>query len=561
MKKARIFIVLLFAYTIGWSQCNLVVNYTYTLGVSGQINFTNTSSNLPINTHYTWNFGDNTTSLVENATHTFAYNGTYSVSLTITGDSSVSDTSMSCHRQFVQAITITNASPCNLQAHCTYTLGANGLITFSDASVGTSTNTVYSYFFFSNPNYPYDTVNAATHAYIFPNNGTYTVTYQAIDTNGACASTYTTTFTIANAYSCSTPQASFVYSLGNNGIVHFTSTSTNIPATTKYSWSFGSSYLLSATYTTTPSPTVQYPANSSFQVSLQVYDSLHPSCSATTHSFVPISNATGCSILSNVTYTVGAGGVVTFSISATSPNPLDTVFYYEITYGYGHPTFIDSVHASSLSTSHTYTYSTTGFFYDSVIVFCNNTACIARKSFQININSPCQPPQISFSHTSLYPGYWQVVATYSNVSTARWNWGDGTYTYGLSPSHTYTVPGLYQICATGWGIGGCNDSIEVCQNDSVYRTQSVIHVQVINSTMAGIEQLTNNQNLELYPNPVASILQVTLGEKPLENVAVYDVIGNRVMDKQSSPIDVSTLPNGVYFIRIGAIVRKIMVQH
>ena len=92
-----------------------------------------------------------------------------------------------------------------------------------------------------------------------------------------------------------------------------------------------------------------------------------------------------------------------------------------------------------------------------------------------------------------------------------------------------------------------------------------------NSCSSGIEQFNDqNSQIKIYPNPVNSILQVSISNETLGQIKIVDVLGNEVMVKPTpNPstggellrVDVSALPNGVYFIQVGTSTQKFIVQH
>lgn len=87
-------------------------NFTYTLGTSaGQASFTSLYTGLPSKTKYYWSFGGTSSS----PSYTYAYNGTYSVTL------QVSDSLAGCWSSTTQTLTITNAAT----APCTPTVTFN----------------------------------------------------------------------------------------------------------------------------------------------------------------------------------------------------------------------------------------------------------------------------------------------------------------------------------------------------------------------------------------------------------------------------------------------------
>ena len=54
----------------------------------------------------------------------------------------------------------------------------------------------------------------------------------------------------------------------------------------------------------------------------------------------------------------------------------------------------------------------------------------------------------------------------------------------------------------------------------------------------------------VFPNPTRSMLNIT-GEAQIYNVAIYNISGQILIDKQKvSQVDVSSLPSGVYFIKV-----------
>jgi hypothetical protein len=61
---------------------------------------------------------------------------------------------------------------------------------------------------------------------------------------------------------------------------------------------------------------------------------------------------------------------------------------------------------------------------------------------------------------------------------------------------------------------------------------------------------------QIYPNPVNEQLTIDNGELTIENVKIYDIMGKTLMSLTTLPspettIDVSLLPAGVYFLKIG----------
>ena len=54
----------------------------------------------------------------------------------------------------------------------------------------------------------------------------------------------------------------------------------------------------------------------------------------------------------------------------------------------------------------------------------------------------------------------------------------------------------------------------------------------------------------MFPSPTRSMLNIT-GEAQIYNVAIYNVSGQILIDKQKvNQVNVSSLPSGVYFIKV-----------
>ena len=79
-----------------------------------------------------------------------------------------------------------------------------------------------------------------------------------------------------------------------------------------------------------------------------------------------------------------------------------------------------------------------------------------------------------------------------------------------------------------------------------------------------IEQLRmQNDELRIYPNPSNSILNVQSTGYSVQ-CTLYDVLGNEVVSTTEKEIDISSLANGVYLLKVKTnegISQKIIIQH
>jgi PKD repeat protein len=149
---------------------------------------------------------------------------------------------------------------------------------------------------------------------------------------------------------------------------------------------------------------------------------------------------------------------------------------------------------------------------------------------------------------------WDAYVNYStNVTNAKWYWGDGKDTSGLYVSHAYDSAGTYNICVTVFSA--CGDSIQFCQNDSVYRTANtnMIKVNVLQNT-SSIKQVSGiNNRFTVYPNPSNGNVTITSGSE-LGTFSIYNSLGQTILQMKSKnmqeQVDINKFAPGVYIIQL-----------
>jgi putative transposon-encoded protein len=104
------------------------------------------------------------------------------------------------------------------------------------------------------------------------------------------------------------------------------------------------------------------------------------------------------------------------------------------------------------------------------------------------------------------------------------------------------------------------ESVSAYKNAEVWKKFKIVGIDV------GIETVEADV-VKIYPNPTTGQLKIENGELKIENIAIYDMMGQTVsylMSHISHPIsiDISNLPSGIYFIRIrteaGIVTKKIV---
>jgi PKD repeat protein len=154
------------------------------------------------------------------------------------------------------------------------------------------------------------------------------------------------------------------------------------------------------------------------------------------------------------------------------------------------------------------------------------------------------------------PGYYYgVIYTASNTPlTYIWDFGDGTTSNQLFPSHTYATPGYYTICLTVSDGAGC--SFTFCDSSFYafkYGGGPMVHFDVRNSWGLGITNVSSANGISLYPNPTTGEISINTSGQKIDNATISDINGQTVLNTKSptqNKMDVSQLSDGIYFIEV-----------
>ncbi|MFK7921363.1 MAG: LamG-like jellyroll fold domain-containing protein [Bacteroidia bacterium] len=139
-----------------------------------------------------------------------------------------------------------------------------------------------------------------------------------------------------------------------------------------------------------------------------------------------------------------------------------------------------------------------------------------------------------------------------DATTYSWDFGDGsTVDTGFEPSHLYDFNGTYTVTLTATNNCGSMDT-----------TFSV------NISASSLEDEINDIKLKVFPNPTTNSITIeidALNNRGI-NLQLLDMKGSVLQSstidegRQSytETIDVSELPAGVYMLRVGGIVRRVV---
>ncbi len=395
-----------------------------------------------------WDFGDGTTSVLSNPSHTYALGGTYSVFLIVTTNSGCADTvfkSNYIHAGVKPSVSFsyantTGCSPLTVQFTNTSTNYVSCLWTFGDGTTSTATN--------------------PTHTYT--NNGTFSVVLKCWGPTGCTRSmiyhdiiTVTSSEAIFNA----SPRV---------GCPPLTTTFNSLSpvAGLTYLWDFGD-----GTTSTQANPTHTYTTSGNFDVSLVIVDPLGCVDTLVKTNYIQTSNPAA-----NYTpppTTVGCGPLTTqFTDATVGANS----WFWD---------FGDGTTSTLQNPVHSYT--VPGFY----TVSLTTTSAAGGCSQQISNFSTfeVQGGYAGFTHTATNcPPY---IATFQDTSLNAvswfWDFGDGSTSTLQNPDHTFGIGGYHSVSLTITTADGC--SYTTMQSNSVY-------FEPFGANFYGIPQDT------VFPNPV-----------------------------------------------------------
>ena len=160
--------------------------------------------------------------------------------------------------------------------------------------------------------------------------------------------------------------------------------------------------------------------------------------------------------------------------------------------------------------------------------------------------------------------HWFVVNNCVNAQYYLWSWGDGSYDSSAAPLHTYAAAGVYSICVYVQNASGC--SAQYCDSSTyLSRSEAIISVQVLPVRANGINDISGDANIQVYPSPGTGSLTI---ETPanIQGAVVYDALGRSLREisltSAKTTVDLSDLSTGVYTlsIRNGKSVRFVIAK-
>ncbi len=334
------------------------------------------------------------------------------------------------------------------------------------------------------------------------------------------------------------PVAGFTWSNTTGGLVNFTNTSHNSPATFQWDFGDGNSSALQ-------NPTNNYAANGSYYVCLTVTNS------SGSNTFCDSVHVTGIGVnqppvaARDSAYVISPNAVQIDALGNDYDPDDDSVVYV--------------IFASALNGNVTR-------LLNGLFEYTPNAGFIGIDSFEYIIRDDGSPslrdtgavvirvdglPTASFVYSTNGLNV-QFESTSTNYDDLAWDFGDGAFDTSSIVAHTYANGTTYTVCLTATnGVG----------SDDTCRTVDLRGV--------GIGE-TGNNGIRLYPNPAAHEVRVNTGSLSIEKAEVMSAEG-RTMPVKAVPdimgeltLNISILPRGFYICRLtgndGSIVAAKLVK-
>ncbi|MCX6233743.1 MAG: PKD domain-containing protein [Bacteroidetes bacterium] len=139
-----------------------------------------------------------------------------------------------------------------------------------------------------------------------------------------------------------------------------------------------------------------------------------------------------------------------------------------------------------------------------------------------------------------------------NIVSWNWNFGDGGSSTVQNPSHTYAANGSYSVSLT--------------VSDGVNNKTETKNAYIIVGPY-GVDEAAWEKDISIYPNPAKDQLHISSGIR-IESVALFDINGQQKMWTDDCgnnySVNLSSFQDGTYILRIitekGSVQRKLNIQ-
>jgi PKD repeat protein len=274
------------------------------------------------------------------------------------------------------------------------------------------------------------------------------------------------------------------------------------------------------------------------------------------------------------TYSVGAGGLVTFTPVLTSNQ-----FPMNFAWNFGNGNVSSALNPSYTFANGYHVVCVTADSGNCTFTYCDTIMV----SSNANSNGPCNGMMVNMNitqdTTNPFALYLQPVVTNAPLGSQFsfvWDYGDNTGAFSGSPTHMYNNYGSYVIClmaidSANGCVGTFCDTITIDSFGNFSRTLDYKDIKpgffvntlpAIISYTTAVALLGDNDDIAitLYPNPANDVINLLVNSKEDVdgNVSILDISGKKVYTEtvtfnageQQVTLPVNNLPAGVYLVKM-----------
>jgi len=413
---------------------------------------------------YFWDFGDGANATGVTVEHTYANDGSYTVTLTVTDNDGATDTTSATK-------TILNRLPVAIFTESTETAYIGEIITFNASDSYDPDGYIVTYFwdFGDGTN---TTGIIADH--IYSTNGTYIVTLTVNDDDGASDSIASTKTILRNEPPAAiyTESAETVYTAE---IIYFNASDSydSDGYIVSYFWDFGDT--VNATGITVNHA---YVDDGIYTVTLTVTD--NRGAASSTNATKTILNRAAIALFTESAETVYTSEAITFN-ATESYDPDGTILEYFWDFG-------DGTNGTGIIVEHSYT--DNGSYMVTLTITDDDSATSTATATKTVLN---RPPVASFTESAetLYTGEFitfNASESYDpdgSIASHFWDFGDGTNATGVVVDHAYAEDIIYTVTLTVTDDDGATDS--------AFSTKTILNRSPVASFIESAETVYNGE--------------------------------------------------------------------
>ncbi len=137
----------------------------------------------------------------------------------------------------------------------------------------------------------------------------------------------------------------------------------------------------------------------------------------------------------------------------------------------------------------------------------------------------------------------------------------------------WTAPsGTVPDSVTFYGAFNASNSNSGTTGDQIFTSTSTFKKDTTSpstpttpTTPTGVDEYSGNASIAVYPNPTSNVININSGDVDVLAISIVNASGNTVINTTaSSSIDISSLQNGKYFVRVttneGTVTKQVIKQ-